>query len=177
MYKGKTMLKKKLTGTNLESLMDLLASKDGLIRQKARKSLVTLGKPAVSSLIEALQNSMIIQLRWEAAKTLGVIGDTRAIPALVDALEDNDTDVTWVAAEALKKFKKAAWPQVLRMLIKSKSNSVLLHEGAHHIFWKQKEDGFNDLLATLIKALDSNSVQDSITLTAYAILKRMKVKL
>lgn len=35
------MIKKKLTGTNLESLMDLLASKDGLIRQKASNSLVT----------------------------------------------------------------------------------------------------------------------------------------
>lgn len=171
------MIKQKLTGTNLDSLMDMLASKDGLIRQKARKLLVTLGKPAVTSLIDALQNSMMIQLRWETAKTLGAIGDIRAIPALVNALEDNDTDVAWVAAEALKKFKKAAWPQVLRMLIKSKSNSVLLREGTHHIFWKQKEAGFNDLLATLIKSLDSNALHDSATLTAYAILKRMKAKL
>lgn len=73
-------------GTNLESLMDMLASKDGMTRQKARKSLVALGKPAVSSLVRALQKSESDQLRWEAAKALGAIGDPRSIPRLVKAL-------------------------------------------------------------------------------------------
>ena len=41
----------------------MLASKDGMIRQKARNSLVKLGKPAVPSLIKALQNSESVQLR------------------------------------------------------------------------------------------------------------------
>lgn len=98
------MGKQKMTGTNIESLMEMLANKDGLIRKKARKSLVAIGKPAVSELTRALQNSKLDQLRWEAAKTLDAIGDIRAIPSLVKALEDNDQDVAWLAAEALKKF-------------------------------------------------------------------------
>ena len=150
------MSKQKWTGTNLESLMDLLASKNGATRQKARKSLVAMGKPAVSSLTRILQNSRVDQIRWEAAKTLGAIGDTRAIPSLVKALEDSDSDVTWLAAEALRNFKKVAWPQLLRALIKSKPDSVLLRQGAHHVFRNQKEDGFNDLLATLRTALESS---------------------
>jgi HEAT repeat protein len=104
------MSKRKITGTNIESLMDMLANNDGMIRQKARKSSVALGKPAVSSLIKALQNSTSDQVRWEAAKALGAIGDTRLISPLLKALADSDSDVAWLAAVALSKFKKTAWP-------------------------------------------------------------------
>ena len=170
------MNKQKRVILNLESLMDQLASKDGMIRQKARKSLVALGKPAVSSLVKALQKSRLDQVRWEAAKALGAIGDTRSIAPLVKALEDSDHDVAWLAAEALSMFKKAAWPPLLRALIKDESDSVLLCRGAHHVLLHQKEDGFNELLATLMKALESGTVHESATVAAYQILKRMKVK-
>jgi HEAT repeat protein len=156
--------------------MDMLASKDGATRQRARKSLVALGKPAVSSLTRALQNSKVDHLRWEAVKTLGAIGDTRAIRPLVIALEDSDPDVAWVAAEALRKFKKAAWTPLLRALTKRGPDSVLLRQRAHHVLRNQKEVGFNDLLATLVKALQSNTVPESTPVAAYEILKRMKAK-
>jgi hypothetical protein len=170
------MSKKILTGTNLESLLAMLASKDGMIRQKARKSLVALGKPAVSSLAQALQNSRSSQLRWEAAKALGAIGDAGAMPVLVKALEDSNTDVTWVAAEALRQFKRAAWPPLLRALVNSEPDSVLLCQGAHHVLLNQKQDGFNDLLATLMKALKRGALSESAMVAAYEILKRMKAK-
>lgn len=156
--------------------MDKLASKDGAIRQKARKSLVALGKSAVSSLTRILQNSGSDHVRWEAVKTLGAIGDSRAIPLLVKALEDGDPDVPWVAAEALRKFKKDAWPPLLHALVKNGSDSVLLRQGAHHVLRNQKEDGFNDLLGTLKKDLESYTVQESTPLAAYDILKKMKAK-
>jgi HEAT repeat protein len=168
------MSRQKWTGTNIESLMVMLTSKKGAIRRKARESLVALGKPAVSSLTRALQNSKVDHVRWEAAKTLGAIGDARAIPSLVKALEDSDTDVTWLAAEGLRRFKKAAWPQLLRALAKSGTDSTLLRHGAHHVLRNQKEDGFNDLLATLTKALESNAAQESAPLAAYDILRKMK---
>jgi HEAT repeat protein len=170
------MNKQKPTKTNLELLIDLLASKNGATRMKARKSLVAMGKPAVSSLTRILQNSRVDHVRWEAAKTLSAIGDTRAIPSLVKALEDSDSDVTWLAAEALRNFKKVAWPQLLRALIKSKPDSVSLRQGAHHVFRNQKEDGFNDLLATLRTALESSSASESTPFAASNILKRIKVK-
>ena len=40
----------------------------------------------------------------------------------------------------------------------------------------QKEDGFNDLLATLLKALESSSAPESSAVAAYDILKRMNAK-
>jgi HEAT repeat protein len=170
------MNEQKGTGTNIETLMDMLASKDGVIRQNAREALVALGKPAVSSLIQALQNSRLDQVRWEAAKALGSISDTRSMPSLVKALEDSNSDVAWVAADALKPFKKAAWPPLLQALIDSDSDSVGLRKGAHHVLVDQKEDRFNDLLATLLKALESSSAPESSAVAANEILKRLKVK-
>ena len=156
--------------------MDMLASKDGMIRRKARKSLVALGKSAVPSLTRTLQNSKEDHVRWEAAKTLGAIGDVRSILALVSALEDSDQGVVWLAAEALSKFKKTAWPQLLRALVKSEKDSVSLRLGAHHVLRKQKEDGFNDLLAALRTALESSSASESTPVAASNILKRLKAK-
>jgi len=170
------MNEQKGTDTNLKSLMEMLASKDGVIRQKAREELVALGKPAVSSLIQALQNSKLDQVRWEAAKALGGINDTRSILPLVQALEDNISDVAWTAADALKAFRKAAWPPLLEALIKSKAESVALRKGAHHVLVDQKEDGFNDLLSTLLKALESSSAPESSAVAANEILKRMNIK-
>lgn len=168
------MTTKTLTGTNIESLMDKLASKDGMVRQKARESLVALGKPAVSSLNKALQHSASDQVRWEAAKALGVINDARSIPTLVEALSDSNSDVTWLAAEALRKFKKTAWPLLLRALMKNEPNSGLLYQGAHHVLLDQQEDGFDDLLAALVEALEHGELSESAMVTAHEILERMK---
>jgi len=170
------MNEQKGTDINLDSLMEKLASKDGVIRQKAREALVVLGKPAVSSLIQALQSSQEDQVRWEAAKALGNIGDIGAIPSLVKALEDNNSDVAWTAADALKTFRKTAWPSLLEALIKSKADAVALRKGAHHVLVNQKEDGLNDLLATLLKALESSSAPESSAVAANEILKSMNMK-
>lgn len=169
------MNKKKMTSTDIESLMDKLASKNGMTRQKARESLVVLGKPAVPSLIKALQNSTSDHVRWEAAKALGAIRDTSSIPPLVEALTDSNSDVTWLAAEALSIFKKTAWPALMNALLKDDPDSGLLYHGAHHVLLNQKEDGFNDLLADLMKAL-KGSLSESVMVAAYEILERMKAQ-
>jgi len=41
------------------------------------------------------------QVRWEAAKTLVIIADPLAIPALIKGLKDEIFDIRWLAAEAL----------------------------------------------------------------------------
>ena len=170
------MIKQRRYDTDLESLLELLANKDAVIRQKARQSLVVMGKSAVPSLAGALKNSMVDHVRWEAAKALGAIGDSRAIPSLVKALGDSDQDVVWLAAEALSRFKKTAWPQLLHALIISEPDSVLLRKGAHHVLQSQKEEGFNDLLAILRTALESSTGSESTPFAASDMLKRLKVK-
>jgi hypothetical protein len=168
------MSAQKRIGRNIDSLMNMLASEDGATRLKARKLLVTLGNPAVSPLMRSLQKSKSGHVRWEAAKTLGDIGDARAIPALVKALEDSDPDVRWLAADALRKFKQVAWRPLLRALIRSGPDSVLLRQTAHHVLQNQKVSGFNDLLATLAKALESHTAPISTKIAAYNLMRRMK---
>lgn len=162
------------SGISTQSLVNLLENEDIKVRTRARKSLVTIGKPAVPSLSLVLENSKIYKARWEAAKALSEIGDLKSIPTLVKALEDPESDVAWLAAKSLEKFRKAAWPELLRALVNHGSESVLLQRGAHHIFRKQKMEGFNDLLDILRTSLETASVPESISLAANEILERMK---
>lgn len=170
------MSTQKVKRTDIKSLLDLLADEDGVTRKKARKALTAMDKIVVPSLTRVLRNSKLDHLRWEAAKTLGAICDVRAIPSLVKALEDRDIDVAWVAAEALRKFKKNAWPALFRQLIKSKPDSILLRQAVHHVLLNQKEDGFNDLLEALMGSLKSDSGPETASVAAYDILQRMRVR-
>jgi hypothetical protein len=134
-----------------------------------------MGKPAVTSLSRTLRNSKADQVRWEAAKALGAMGDVRAIPSLVQALEDSDDGVAWLAAEGLKQFNKAAWPALFHALIERGADSAQLRHGAHHVLREQREDGFNALLETLRKALEAVTVPVRTPIAAHNILKKMGV--
>jgi HEAT repeat protein len=171
------MKKAKDNGKDSTAWMDMLASKDGMLRQKAREALVKLGKPAVPSLIQALKPSQPDQVRWEAAKALSAIGDVRSIPALVDTLEDRESGVAWLAAEALHHFNQVAWVPLLQALVERGTNSVPLRQGAHHVLRNQEGDGFNDVLAALLKALESSTVPEATAVAALAFLKRVETEI
>lgn len=170
------MYEQKQTRLSTQSLVNLLESKDEKVRTRARKSLVTIGKQAVLPLSLVLENSKIYKTRWEAAKALNEIRDRKSIPTLVKALEYPESDVAWLAAKTLEKFRKAAWSELLHALVDHGSKSVLLQHGAHHILRKQKVQGFNDLLDILRTSLESGAVRESISPAAYNILERMKNK-
>jgi HEAT repeat protein len=162
------------TDTDLQSLMRMLESKDGLVRQKARIALVEMGDPAVIPLSEALKHSKLDHTRWGAAKALGEIVDARSIPALVHALDDTDADVAWLAGLALKKFEKAAWKLLLQKLIENGVDSVRRRNGTRHVFSGQKAEGFNDLLEELMTALEDSALPEAGGIVAGEILKRMR---
>jgi HEAT repeat protein len=168
------MTGQKKSGVNVEYLMGMLASADGMIRMQARKSLVGMGKASVPALIQALQPVQPDQVRWEAAKSLGAIGDVRSIPALVRALEDNDSDVAWLAAEALRRFKKAAWPPLFRFLITDGSESARLRQSAYYVLQNQDQKGLNGTFAALLRALNTVAEPESAPVAAHAMLEMMK---
>lgn len=161
-------------GMSIQSLVNQLENEDIKVRTRARKSLVTIGKQAVPSLSLVLENSKIYKARWEAAKALSEISDLKSIPTLVKALEDQENDVAWLAAKTLEKFRKAAWPELLRALVNRGSESVSLQHGAHHIFRKQKMEGYNELLEELRTSLESGATPESISPAAHHMLERMK---
>ncbi len=81
----------------ISSLLADLASLDPMVRTKARKALVAIGKLTVPSLIQLLSHRKP-HVRWEATKALVGIADPIAAPALVNALDDRDGDVRWLSS-------------------------------------------------------------------------------
>lgn len=162
--------------TALEAHMKALESDDGMIRKRGREALVAMGAAAVTPLTSALGNSKAKQVRWEAAKALGAMDQTRAIPALVKALEDSDSDVIWLAAEALHGFGQAAWPALLTAIVTEGTDSAILRKGAHHVFANQKQSGFEGLLATLLQALEAGALPEAAPIAALEFQKTLSAR-
>jgi len=146
----------------INSLVDKLQSKDGIVRVKARKALVARGKEAVFPMIEALQ-SRSDWTRWEATKTLAEIGDSTSIQALIYALEDNEFAVRWLAAEGLTHIGSASLEPLLEALV-HRSDSSWLREGAHHVLHDLREPKFRHQLKLVISAIEDtdSSLQTGI---------------
>ena len=148
--------KKKTVGVkepSMETLINTLSSHKDKAREGARHTLVAMGKAAVPSLIEALKNKNTL-MRWEAAKALGEIGDPETAPVLVKALEDEEFDVRWLAAEGLIKMNIKALKPLLEAL-EHRGDSVLLREGAHHVFHDLAKGGLRKFLVPVLAALEA----------------------
>lgn len=138
---------------SLEALISDLSSHNDVVRVEARHFLVAMGKATVASLIEALKDKNYL-MRWEAAKTLGEIGDPEAAPALVKALEDEEFDVRWLAAEGLIKMNINGLKPLLQAL-EYRGDSFLLREGAHHVFHDLAKGALRRYLAPVLAALEA----------------------
>jgi len=138
-------------GAAIKSLVFILSSRDGLLRQTVRRSLVAIGAPAVGALASALRDSNQT-VRWEAAKALGEIGSPEAAPALVAALEDSDFGVRWLAAEGLIGLGREGMKHLLQALIEQRE-SDWLREGAIHVLRSLVTRGLHDLASPVLAAL------------------------
>lgn len=163
--------------TRLAALIAMLNDKDGLVRQKARLQLVVTGEAAVPALTRVLQEAPSKNARWGAAKALGEILHPGSVPALLDALEDRDSDVAWLAAVALNKLGRTAWKPVLQRLITRGVDSVAVRAGVHHIFAGQKFGDYEDLFAILMRGLEFGELDEAGALAAAEIQKRMLAEL
>lgn len=155
---------------SVDLLVRDLSSRDGLVRQRARESLVVIGRPAVPPLIEALR-ARGRWTRWEAAKALAEIGDPRAAAALVAALEDRGPGVRWLAAVGLITLREKGVPPLLRALMR-RSSSVWLREGAHHVLRALTKGDLDGQLIPVVDALEG--VQPAIE-TPHAALAALEV--
>lgn len=137
----------------IDTLISELAGPNGLKRQDARLKLVEIGKAAVPTLVETLDDQRE-PVRWEAAKALSQIGEPTAAPALVKALEDENFGVRWLAAEGLIAAGRKGLRPLLQALVHH-SDSGWLREGAHHVLRSLiGEPGLYDLIAPMLAALD-----------------------
>lgn len=153
-----------------EALIKIFYGKDVIARKKARYDLIKIGKPAINYL-NGLLNDPKMHIRWEAIKTLSQIAAPESIPVLIKALENDDFDVRWMAAEGLIDIGKQSIKPLLKALSQNEDSNYLL-EGAHHIlkgleFKKvfKDDDG-------LIKKLENYNLYPEIAVFAEELLSK-----
>ena len=85
----------------IPDLIQCLAAPDRMLARLAGNTLVVMDSVAVPDLIEVMGNGSQAA-RLEAARALSEIGDTRAIPVLFKALEEDSAVLEYWAEEGLK---------------------------------------------------------------------------
>jgi hypothetical protein len=156
----------------IASLLDKLASTDGVERRAARENLEEIGRPATPGLIRALQ-SPNRYARWEAAKALGQIADRNAAPALVRSLKDEEAAVRWLAGAALINLGRAALVPLLRGL-EGSSDSIGFRDGAHHVLHGLIREGVADEAAPVLEALENLEPRVEAPIAAYHVLQQLR---
>ena len=89
--------------TAIRPLVLALSDADSLVSGLACNALVVIGNPAVPSLLEIPKDARQMA-RINAMRALAEIADHRAIPALMDALEDESVIVQHWAEEGLERL-------------------------------------------------------------------------
>jgi HEAT repeat protein len=160
---------------DIHDLIAVLTDTNPVDRKHAREALVSIGKPALDPLIRLL-NDHRPHVRWEAVKALGSIGDQVAVPALVGALEDEDGDVRWLAAEGLIDFGLEAVQPLLSALACRSCSSDLL-ESAHHVLCAlNNRRGLSKPVKSVLAALNGTTPRLAIHLAAYRALNAIRAK-
>lgn len=110
----------------LWALIEALRDSSMTVKAEAVKALVKLGEQATGPIIERLHDAMdegdYLTARF-AAKALGLIGDRKIAPVLLDLLHSEDTFVACEAALALGRLSDTkAVPELIAMLDASSGN-------------------------------------------------------
>jgi hypothetical protein len=160
------------SANEIRSLVEALASADGVERHAACKQLTELGQPAVPALLTALQ-SPCEHVRWEAANALGAIPNPSAAPTLVKTLEDEKAAIRWLAATALINLGREALVPLLRSL-ESHSDSIWFRDGAHHVLRSLIREGVADEAIPVLEALENLEPRVEAPIAAYHVLKDLR---
>lgn len=172
-YKGNVARASAVDSKAIPALIAILASNDSLARQRARESLVDIGRPAVAPLMEALAApDSNYHVRWEAAKALSELEDPEAAPVLVTALEDDSFGVRWLAAEGLISLGRDGLAPLLETLVQ-RSDSAVLREGAHHVLRMLNEGDLRPQIAPVLAALEDVEPIVEVPVAAHAALEAL----
>jgi len=154
--------------SDVDTLIENLASEDHLIRHEARRGLARIGTKIVPRLQELLR-SPSERVRWEATKVLGAIGGRPALEALATALPDSSHDVRWTAVEGLIEGREVAYHPVLHQLVVHSSN-IGVREAGSHILSHAVREGQASFLKPVLRALRGIAPVFEVSLAAYQAL-------
>lgn len=159
----KTESKTNIGKENIQILFLEMGGENGHDRQKARETFVSMGADAVDYLAEAIvianHNKKLAafgvssdRLKAEALKALVEIANPLSAPLFLNAMNDEDSGIRWLAAEGFNALQNDGLKYLLDALIKS-PDSLFLRQGAHHVLRTfihlQKIPGMQELLKEL----------------------------
>ena len=155
----------------LSILYDLIDVSNYNEHHKARKSLVKESEN-ILPVMHKLANSNYKTTRKEAIKIVQIIGHKSSIPVLINMLEDDETEIRWIAAEGLIKIGRDSIEPLLKQLI-ANSKSYYLRRSAHHVLMKliNKKDS-EDLKQLLHNLRSGNEILEKIPIDAEHIINK-----
>lgn len=155
-------------------ILEQLSSSDSAIRIVTRKELVDIGPDVIPHLSEILFFNNH-HLRWEAAKAINQIADTEGIEIQIQTLEDDQSDIRWIAAEGLVKLGKKSIVPILKKLQDEGTDSIYLIKGARHVLHKiYLEDELKEKLKPLVKALNNTKQYQEIPVLVNELLQEFQ---
>jgi HEAT repeat protein len=120
------------------ALLNALHGADEAQGSQIFMALVNLGHVAVPALLET-SKSASPWMRWHSIRALGEIRDSQAFPALVQALQDGDHSVAWMAAKGLVPFGKRCIEPVLHLLTMAEM-TPWLRETSSYVLTRQSQN-------------------------------------
>jgi hypothetical protein len=112
------------------ALLNVLRGADEQLGSQIFSALVRLGRVAVPGLLDA-NKSHSTWMRWQAIRALGAIRDRRALPALVNALTDEDHSVAWMGAKSLTQYGRLSLEPLLQLLVKAEMTPWLVETASY----------------------------------------------
>ncbi len=161
--------------SEIEKLVELLCNDDGHKRKKARQKLVALGENTLEYVTDLLEHPKHI-CRWEAMKVIEEIGMPESIPVFIEALDDDKSDIRWIAAEGLIRLGKYSLEPLLKEVTEN-YDSVFVLNGAHHVISElevRKNLPKNFPAKKLLKLLKKPSMEASLKILVHNTLNEFK---
>jgi len=137
-----------LSEKTLSLLNELINVDDYKRRTKARKDLMKKGS-GILPVMHKLINSDHKIIRKEAMKMIELIPDESSTNYAIAMLEDEESEIRWIAAEALIEIGRSTIRPLLKTL-QSDAGSLNLRQGAHHVLYKLLVDEDSDEFKELV---------------------------
>jgi HEAT repeat protein len=155
-------------------LLKALRGADEQLSSQIFASLVRLGSLAVPALLQKSKSSSA-HIRWNCMRALGEIHDQRALPILVNALQDDDHSVAWMAAKGLAPFGKDSLKQVLELLMGA-SMTPWLAETASYVVnsYAHRNAEAKTILEPLLKRMRESGFRIGTAVAAQKTLEQLR---
>ena len=155
-------------------LLKALRGADEQLSSQIFASLVRLGSLAVPALLQRSKSSSP-HIRWNCIRALGEIHDRRALPVLVDALQDDDHSVAWMAAKGLAQFGNDSLKPVLGLLMRA-SMTPWLAETSSYVFnsYARRNAEAKEILEPLMKRMRESGFRVGTAVAAQKTLQQLE---